>query len=499
MPTIIPQSFRFSNPAVSVALRPRFNFAQARADRERALVYQTEANRLLKERLVAKQQREAEISQNFQMIASLGLLTPDEQRAKVYNESMLADLDSRIRDGYGGNALKFLEVEGQQWVNNFKTGLVNDPAIQRGIANKTNKGLADADNGKEYRPVTWKRNDGTVLTGRYEDNLADFLSGETDQLNYSGAFVIDTKGMKQFANTNEDPTGLNRPYMDEQDVIAWAVSNGVAAEDAKIWVDRYYNTTKEGLQWDNYSVKVTEAKLETERRKNELRQMEERGRNARARMRTERPAQEQINVLVPRAPIGMVGTMQLGKADFGRIPGFGGLTLPTEQQGAFSFQAHQTSKQAQDYLMALFGVDNIVRKQTEATARDENGRAINTQTRTVSEYVFQPQPGMVGYIYDPQSGTGGSADLSEAYPEGVSVQPPNIFSGTVTAPDGQLIPGAYAQFKTPGGRYFFVEYDPFTAQSAAIQKPVRAAGAPGINQELIQESDEELANQLLED
>lgn len=493
MPTVNPSSFRYGNPAVAVALKPRFSFAQARQDRQAAYEIELRRNQLLKDRVLEKNQKEAAVAQSFEAISQLGLLTPDNARAMTFNQSALEDLQGKIKNEYGGDALRFLQVEGDQWNNNFKVNFANSPTLQRAILNKSNKGLADADANKEYRMVTWATQtpDGQQVrkTGSYEENLGDFLTGATKELNYSGGFDFDLAEIKKFANTHPDPSGNQHPYMSPEDVKAWAVQNKISQDDAQLWVDRHYEKVKEGLQWDNYAVQVKDAELENQRNRIELAKQAEAGKNARQRamikFKEGQAAPPPVNALVPTEPVGQGGSLPI-------MPELSSVNPFAAPLGSFSWQPHRTSEQAKNALYGLFGINSAMVQATGA-----NGRPLTKKDQSDNQVpvlekraLWLPAAGQQAYYRNGSTGRLEAVDASSERFQplyqvsnaggtyGLPVGSVNMVVGTIEA-NGQQQQTPMAQIQTTDGRWFYVPYDPQNVQSAVSQQKIAVPANKG--------------------
>jgi len=461
--------FMAGNPAIAIALRPRTNFAQARLDRQNALIYEQQVTNMLQTRAANKQNREKEISAQFQAIASLGLLPQDQQRAVTFNERARADLYKRIRD-YGGDALRFLEVEGGQWVDNFKINMTNDPTLKRAIMNKTNKGLADKDlqDGMELRPVQWNTLENgkeVVKTGSFEENLMDFVANKTSELNYSGGFKFDVAKIKEFANTHADPTGLNNQYMSKEDVLAWATQEGIPQPDAQYWVDKHYDKVRDGLQWNNIDVQYRNALLDLKKKQEAEEERHNRAAEAlkrRGQDLSNKPQQAPLNVLNPTTSAGRPGVVMAITPT---------ATPHMSDYTPVQYTPYQTSVAAKTALGRLLGIVSTPTVVEEVTGGTSENNTRKKTTKVVDVWTPDQRPVFLrksGENYmTPVYADNFNDDRVRPYlqvangKQGIPIQSMLILK--------DIKGGTYAALKTLDGSEFIVPYNPNDEQSAASQ------------------------------
>lgn len=175
------------------------------------------------------------------------------------NEPLKEAIAQKIKK-YGGDLETYMKVEGATDMNNYLKTLINHPETQRELTNASNisKWRADKMAGLEER-LTFDPNTGG-LSGSFSDNLDKYLNGESETLDYKGAFKpvgFDEKifgSMYGSKNRYESKPVTAEDYasMAYRGLIEKGASEEDAAQESFVLAKNYREAIKNGdtpLRW----------------------------------------------------------------------------------------------------------------------------------------------------------------------------------------------------------------------------------------------------------
>jgi len=223
-------------------MMPTTSFAQKRADRQADLAYTQQLFQIEQQNLAQKQNEQKKITDAFNYVNTLDLLTPDKQRLQAFSDTLEQKIADKIKNKYGGNLRKYMMEEGEADLYEYKTNLVSSDYLKIALTNKTNKGqydIADVD-GKIHRKVKWTDAKGNVKTGTFEEAYMDYANMQTQSLPYNGAYSGPQKTHEYFSKTFSPRGHYVGDEPTETEVYAALVGEGMTPEDAADYMSRYY-------------------------------------------------------------------------------------------------------------------------------------------------------------------------------------------------------------------------------------------------------------------
>lgn len=269
------------SPSLAIAMRPRDNWQQKRADKDRALIYQAEVARQMKAEADARDLQVSQMQETLSTVSRLGFLKKDEETLKAWNTKKQDDLTKHISEKYSGDVNKFLAIEGDRWKAAYVRELADNPDYASGLKNKTNYGLyqdAQTKSGLVIRPVQYNRlNEESgkyeLVQGTIEQNLIDYQSGKAKDIGWNATFEA-PKDAKKFFNTNQAPD-LSKDVT-PNDLVQYGMSAGLNQQDATLWAQQAMKNDKwlwKNGEWDrNLKLAQFQQKAEMDNRNAAMRQ-----------------------------------------------------------------------------------------------------------------------------------------------------------------------------------------------------------------------------------
>jgi hypothetical protein len=269
--------------SLAIAMRPRDNWQQKRADKERQLVYQTALASQLEQQANARDLQVQQMEETLSTVSKLGFLKKDQESLQSWNKQKQDELKTHISTKYGGDVNKFLAIEGDRWKAAYIRELSNNPQYSIGLKNKTNYGLyqdAQTKSGVIIRPVQYNRmNEETgkmeLVMGTVEQNLIDYQSGKTKEIGWNATFDA-PKDAKKFFNTTEAPDRAKE--VTPNDLIQYGLSAGLNQQDATLWASQAMQNEKwlwKDGEWDrNFKLAQFQQKVENDNRNAAMRQQQ---------------------------------------------------------------------------------------------------------------------------------------------------------------------------------------------------------------------------------
>lgn len=190
--------------------------------------------------------------------ASSRVMPPDFDRLKEHEQTLRADFKKKLTEGLqksNGNLKKWIESGGVIDMNNYKNSLLEGEAMQTGLQNAHNYGLAFADRkaGLTARDVKRLDASGQPVLMDVNEQFEKFKKGDIKNLEYDGAYqmpVFDTKVFNEIIGNPNDPYQVIPVDAKSLGNIAYIefIRKGVPEEDAVLAAKKYQRDYAKGLE-----------------------------------------------------------------------------------------------------------------------------------------------------------------------------------------------------------------------------------------------------------
>lgn len=189
----------FGNMGILALATPTVNFAQKRADKDRALQYEALIASQKEQSRVQLQQEIVQQKAKYDEIRNLSVLAPDQNRINIIADELESSIKEKVRNKYGGNLQRYLQESADSDFEQYKNAIRSSDAYKDASSNKVNMAQYIEDQKAGKVPM--------LVGGRnVNDVLSDFQSGRTRQFTYQGGY----KAPKDYAKRIQDSYGVDR-------------------------------------------------------------------------------------------------------------------------------------------------------------------------------------------------------------------------------------------------------------------------------------------------
>jgi hypothetical protein len=213
------------------------NWGAIRAEKAQELQRVAMRNALAEQEVQKQVQAGAAIEDYLNTVNSIQVLEKDREKIQQKNVELTKDIQEGIKK-FNGNVKKYIYGGGVSELNKYRNNLLQSEEVKRGLTNayNYNKYTADVAAGLNPRMTSFDVM-GQTKQGTFQENYESYLKGESDVLNYRGAFEMPTGDpRKAFSEVFGDP--LKRPKAaSPMDVANWwyesSKQKGMSDQDAR--------------------------------------------------------------------------------------------------------------------------------------------------------------------------------------------------------------------------------------------------------------------------
>ena len=227
-------------------LQPTVSYAQKRADADRNLMYQSALTQQAQQDTELARQQALMLQQQQAQLASVPFLEKDQQRWQLEMDKMKQKIRGRIENDFGGDHEAYARSGMlEQDMQNLALDAQRSPLYSSALQRRSNfvQAQKDGQDGKIYRSVQYKLNNGQTKVAPWEQAYQDFSNGDTEELPYNGGFKVDGKWREHFDKVyspRSGQLGKFRPDVATPQEIASALVGveGLTAQDAGEYLRR---------------------------------------------------------------------------------------------------------------------------------------------------------------------------------------------------------------------------------------------------------------------
>lgn len=162
-------------------LIPTQNWGEVVRGKQQDLMYQRALADESEKELVEFQKQRQQFQAEIESAKSLPFLEEDKRRIGMLTDGFEKGIEDKIRTKYNGNRQNYLMQEGEADKLAFKSMLMNSDAFRSAANNK--QAMASYMKDREQGRLTMMSNGQT-----FQDQYADFMAGNTNQLRYNGSY-----------------------------------------------------------------------------------------------------------------------------------------------------------------------------------------------------------------------------------------------------------------------------------------------------------------------
>ncbi len=189
----------FNNMGILALATPTVNFAQKRADKDRALQYEALLSSQKEQSRVQLQQEIAQQKAKYDEIRNLSVLAPDQNRINIVADELESAIKEKVKTKYGGNLQRYLQESADSDYEQYKKTIRSSDAYKDASSNKVSMAQYIEDQKAGKIPM--------LVGGRNaNDVLSDFQSGRARQFSYQGGYMAP----KDYAKRIQDSYGNDR-------------------------------------------------------------------------------------------------------------------------------------------------------------------------------------------------------------------------------------------------------------------------------------------------
>lgn len=226
-------------------LQPTTSYAQKRADADRNLMLQSALTQQAQQQTEVARQQAVLAQQQQAQLMNVPFLERDDREWKIFTDGMRKKIRDRIENDFGGDYEQYAKTMLDQDIQGMSLEAQRSPLYKGALERRNNflQAQKDAQDGKIYRSVTYRLNNGQQKTAPWEQAYFDFNNGDTNELPYSGAFKVDGKWRKALSeqySPRVNVLGKFRPDQATEQEIASALIGyeGLSGQDAADYMRR---------------------------------------------------------------------------------------------------------------------------------------------------------------------------------------------------------------------------------------------------------------------